>query len=36
MKTVTTKKEYILLSLLYNVSVIKVNDDMALVKLEKK
>ncbi len=36
MKTVTTKKEYILLSLFYNVSVIKVNDDMAIVKLEKK
>lgn len=36
MKTVTTRKEYILLSLLYNVSVIKVNDDMAIVKLEKK
>ena len=36
MKTVTTKKEYILLSLFYNVSVIKVNDDMAIVKLEKE
>lgn len=35
MKTVT-KGEYIILSLLYKVTVIKANDDMALVRLEKK
>lgn len=35
MKTVG-KKEYILLSLLYNVTVIRANDDMALVRLEKR
>lgn len=35
MKTVT-KGEYIILSLLYKVTVIKANDDKALVKIEKK
>ncbi len=35
MKTVT-KGEYIILSFLYKVTVIKANDDIALVRLEKK
>ena len=35
MKTVT-KKEYIILSVLYRVTVISANDDKALVRLEKK
>ena len=35
MKTVT-KREYIILSFLYKVTVIKANDDKALVKLKKR
>lgn len=35
MKTVN-KREYIILSLLYKVTVIKASDNMALVRLEKR